>query len=146
MSKEKNSQLSDEFKKDIRENSGKKNILGTLLAFIAVLLVFGTIGVTGYELVLKPEETMQKSSEEKIESRPTETEEIKEVPREEAVVTPPATPTETVAEYTDYTVASGDSYSSIANANGMSSADLMKYNGVTTEDLQIGQVIKIPKK
>lgn len=142
MSKEAKSQLTDEFKKDIRENGSKKNILGTLLALIAIILVFGTIGVAGYELIFKPEKIVQKSADEKIESRPdakTETPKV-ETPAP-AAVAPAATPT-----FTSYTVVSGDSYSSIANANGMSSAALMKYNGVTTEDLQIGQIVKIPKQ
>jgi LysM repeat protein len=147
MSKEANSQLSDEFKKEIRDKGGKKNILGTILAIIAIVLVFGTIGIAGYELVFKPEQVEQKSADEKIESRP-ETVETPQTPAATTptptapVTTPAATP---AATSTDYTVASGDTWSSIANANGMSSASLMKYNGVTAEDLQIGQVIKIPK-
>ena len=150
MSKETNSQLTDEFKKDIRENGGKKNILGTLLALIAVILVFGTIGVAGYELIFKPEKVQHKSAEEKIESKPTQTNETPttETTTPAATTTPtPATTTTptTTATSTDYTVASGDTWSSIANANNMSSADLMKYNSATSEDLQIGQVIKIPK-
>jgi LysM repeat protein len=151
MSKEANSQLSDEFKKEIREKGGKKNILGTILAILAIVLVFGTIGVAGYELVFKPEQIQEKSANEKIESRP----ESAETPQTPAATTPapaattpttPAAPATTPAATTaTYTVASGDTWSSIANANGMSSATLMKYNNATTEDLQIGQVIKIPK-
>jgi LysM repeat protein len=143
MSKETSGQLSDEFKKEIRENGNKKNILGTLTALIAVLLVFGTIGVAGYELIFKPEKIEQKSAEEKIESRPAES--INDETPVETPVTAPA-PVAEKAPFVEYTVVSGDSYSSIANANGMSSADLMTYNGVTSEDLQIGQVIKIPNK
>lgn len=143
MSKESNNQLSDEFKNDIRDNAGKRNIFGTILALIAILLVFGTIGIAGYELIFKPEQIQQKSADEKIESRPVETVETPKV-EAPAVVTP--APVATDLGYTEYTVVSGDSYSSIANTNDMSSADLMKYNSTTTEDLQIGQVIKIPKK
>jgi len=143
MSKEAKDQLSDEFKKDIRENGAKKNILGTLTALIAILLVFGTIGVAGYELIFKPEKIQQKTADEKIESRPEEKVETPEV------VTPaptPVAPAVTQPAFTEYTVVSGDSFSSIANANSMLSSELMKYNGITTEDLQIGQIIKIPKK
>lgn len=143
MSKEAKDQLSDEFKKDIRENGAKKNILGTLTALIAILLVFGTIGVAGYELIFKPEKIQQKTADEKIESRPEEKTETPEV------VTPaptPVAPAVTQPAFIEYTVVSGDSFSSIANANSMLSSELMSYNGITTEDLQIGQVIKIPKK
>jgi len=135
--------LSDEFQKDIRENGGKRNILGTLLALLAILLVFGTIGVAGYELIFKPEQIQQKSAEDKIESKPTET---VETPKVEAPVVATPAPAATDLGYTEYAVVSGDSFSSIANTNGMSSSDLMKYNNVTSEDLQIGQIIKIPKK
>jgi LysM repeat protein len=143
MNKESKNQLSDEFKKDIHESGAKRNVLGTILAFIAIILVFGTIGVAGYELIFKPEKTQQKTSEEKIESRP---EQNVETPKAETPSPPVASPPETtVPTSTEYTVVSGDSFSSIANANGMSSADLMKYNGITSEELQIGQIIKIPK-
>ena len=149
MSKESKSQLSDEFKKDIKENGGKKNILGTILALIAIVLVFGTIGIAGYELIFKPEKVQQKSVDEKIESRPEEQIETPKVETTAPAPTPaaekPAPAATPAGTTTDYTVVSGDSYSSIANANGLSSADLMKYNNATSEDLQIGQVIKIPK-
>jgi len=145
MSKESAGQLSDEFKEDIRKNGSKKNIFGTIIALLAIIIVFGTIGVAGYELIFKPEKVVQKSADEKIESRPTE-----EIPKTTntapatTTTTPATTPTPAPA-FTNYTVASGDSYSSIANANGITSDVLMKYNGATSEDLQIGQVIKIPK-
>jgi len=145
MSKESNSQLSDEFKKDIRENGGKNNILGTLLALIAIILVFGTIGVAGYELIFKPESVEQKTANEKIESRP---ETVVETPKAETTTptpvavtpTPVATPTATAKEYT---VAEGDVLGSIANKFDTTVAKLMALNGITDENsLQIGQVIK----
>lgn len=145
MSKEINSQLSDEFKKDIRENGGKNNILGTLLALLAIVLVFGTIGVAGYELVFKPEKVQQKSANEKIESRPTE---VAETPKTETVTpapvstptAPAVTPTATAKEYT---VVEGDVLGSIATKFDTTVAKLMALNGITDENsLQIGQVIK----
>lgn len=142
MSKEYDGQLSDEFKEDIRKNGGKKNIFGTILAVIAIVIVFGTIGVAGYELIFKPEKVEQKTADEKIESRPTEDTTKTTTP---AVTTPAPTTLAPAPAFTNYTVASGDSYSSIANANGITSDVLMKYNGATSEDLQIGQVLKIPK-
>ena len=145
MNKESTSQLSDEFKKDIRENGGKKNILGTILAILAILLVFGTIGVAGYELIFKPEKVQQKSADEKIESRPSaETVVPAPAPTTPVAVTPVAVTA--TPGFTNYTVVSGDTFSSVANKNNMTSTELMKFNGSTTEDLQIGQVIKIPKK
>lgn len=149
MSNEDNNKLSDEFKNEINKSGSQKNILGTLLALLAVFLVFGTIGVAGYELIFKPETIEQKSSGEKIESRPQEDEKTETVVTQEESSEVPKAQEETKnaePEFTEYTVVSGDTYSSIANANDMSSADLMSYNGVSGEDLQIGQVIKIPKK
>lgn len=145
MSKEINSQLSDEFKKDIRENGGKNNILGTLLALLAIVLVFGTIGVAGYELVFKPEKVQQKTANEKIESRPTE---VVETPKTETVTpapvstptAPAVTPTATAKEYT---VVEGDVLGSIATKFDTTVAKLMALNGITDENsLQIGQVLK----
>lgn len=141
MNKKADDQLSEEFKTDIRENGSKKNILGTLLAIIAIVLVFGTIGIAGYELVFKPEKIQTKTADEKIESRPIEKTETP------AVQTPAPAPVPTTQPaFTEYTVVSGDSFSSIANTNGLTSAELMKYNNVTSEDLQIGQTLQIPKK
>lgn len=155
MSKAIDGQLSDEFKKDIRENNGKRNILGTLIAFIAIILVFGTLGIAGYELFFKPDASSTKTAEEKIESRPASDDSTTNTTTTTPAATTPTTTPDTTttstpeatteSEYTEYTVVSGDSYSSIANANGMSSAELMEYNDTSSEDLQIGQVIKIPK-
>ena len=143
MSKESKNQLSDEFKEDIRENGAKRNVLGTVLAFLAIVLVFGTMGIAGYELIFKPEQIQQKSADEKIESRPTET---IETPKEEtpAVVTPaPATPTVSTPTVKEYTVVEGDVLGSIANRFETTVAKLMELNGITDENsLQIGQVLK----
>jgi LysM repeat protein len=148
-------QLSDEFKKEVKESGSKKNILGTVTALIAIVLVFGTIGIATYELIFKPDKIQQKSADEKIESRPeaqvetpttgttTPSATATSTPAP-AITTPPTTTTQPT--YTNYTVVTGDTYSSIANANNLSSASLMQYNNTTSEDLQIGQVIKIPKQ
>ena len=144
------SQLSDEFKKEIKESGSKKNILGTVTALIAIVLVFGTIGVASYELIFKPDKVQQKSADEKIESRPDSAVQTPATDTTPAATTPAptaTTPSTTATTTSDtYTVVAGDTYSSIANANNLSSAELMQYNNSTSEDLQIGQVIKIPKK
>jgi hypothetical protein len=146
MSKEIKGQLSDEFEKDIREKHKSRNVLGTVLALISIVLVFGTIGVAGYELVFKPEKTLQKTADEKIESRPDPVTDTTPSANTSPVADVASSAPTVVATSTDYSVVSGDSFSSIANANSMSSADLMKYNNTTAEDLQIGQIIKIPKQ
>ncbi len=151
MSEKSESQLSDEFKKDIKEKRKNNNFLGTIIAFLAIALVFGTVGVAGYQMLFRPEAIESKSASEKIESRPAEKKEAKvETPAAPAATTPAATTpaattTTTTATETTYTVKSGDTWSTIANANGLSSAKLMEYNGTTSENLQIGQTVKIPK-
>ncbi len=146
MSKESESQLSDEFKKDIKAPHKNSNFFGTLIALIAIVLVFGTVGIAGYQMLFRPESIETKSAEEKIESRPVEKTETKtETKVETKTETKTTTPVATAEKDTSYTVKSGDTWSSIANANGMSSTKLMEYNGTTSEDLQIGQTIKVPK-
>lgn len=144
-------QLSDEFKRAIREDRGKKNILGTILAFLAVVLVFGTIGIAGYELFFKTDASTTKTADEKIESSPTAND-VAVTTNDTTAATTDTTTTDSAdastststADYTEYTVVAGDSYSSIANENDLSSTELMEYNDTTDENLQIGQVIKIP--
>ena len=107
-------------------------------------------GLTWY--YARPEVTETKSTEDKIESPP----EVTGNTTTPATTTPapttstPATttpaPTNT-AGYTNYTVKEGDTLSSIANANGLTSKQLADYNGITNADsLTIGQVLKIPPK
>ena len=149
MSKKEDSKLSDEFQKEIKESRKSKNYLGVLLALIAIVVIFGTVGVAVYQFVYKPDVVNNKSADQKIESRPEE-EVTKPVETPAPAVTPPAAttttpPVSTTTGYTNYTVKSGDTWSSIANDNNMKSTDLMTYNGATAEMLAIGQVIKIPK-
>ena len=143
MSKESKNQLSDEFKKDISENGAKRNVLGTVLALIAIVLVFGTIGVAGYELIFEPEQIQEKSADEKIESRPKETVETPKVETPAVEAPAPATPTVSTPPVKEYTVVEGDVLGSIASRFETTVAKLMELNGITDENsLQIGQVLK----
>jgi len=149
MSEKSEKELSDEFKKDIKEKRKTNNLLGTFLAFLAIILVFGTVGVAGYQMLFSPEKTENRSVSEKIESRPEEKKETPVVSPESTTPAPavvaPTTPVTTPASTSkSYLVVSGDTWSSVANANGISSTKLMEYNGTTSEDLQIGQTIKLP--
>lgn len=53
---------------------------------------------------------------------------------------------EPVEPYTTYTVKSGDNLYAIARNYGVSVSDIMNYNGLTSNLLSIGQVLKIPTK
>jgi LysM repeat protein len=148
--KDSTSDLSDEFKNEIKKSRKNRNFLGTILAFMAIVLIFGTIGIALYQLIEKPEATENKAASQKILSKPAADQKATTTTPSTpaatpATTTPAATTTTSTATTKDYTVVAGDTWSSIANANGMTSAALMKANSSTTENLQIGQVIKIPK-
>lgn len=146
---EKESDILDEFKNEVL-NRKKRSVPKILGISFLILVVFGLLGVAAYQIFYKPEQiNTPKTAEEKIENVPQDTEKPKQdTPQPTPTPTPTPTPAPTPAPtptVTDYTVQAGDTWSSIANANGMTSANLMKYNGATSESLQIGQVIKIPK-
>lgn len=145
----KNQDLFEDFKNEVfsqtKRNTGKIVLISTL-----IIIIFGMLGVASYQIFFKPEKIDDtKTASEKIESRPEIKEETstKEEPKSEVVTppTPASTPTPQPTEVS-YTVQSGDTWSSIANSNDMTSTELMKYNGASGEDLQIGQTVKIPKK
>lgn len=142
----KDDQLLDDFKKEVLTRE-KKNYLAIFGYSVLVIVIFSLLGLASYQIFFKPEAVEVKESSEKIESRPVETTQPQEEKKEEvAQQNTNQTPAEnTEPTSTDYTVQEGDTWSSIANTNGMTSAELMKYNNSSSEDLQIGQVIKIPK-
>lgn len=146
MSKENDSRLSDEFKKEIKESRKNNNLLGTFIAAIAIILVFGTVGIAGYQMIFRPDGIESKSASEKIESRPEEKKEtLPATATIPEVATTPAAPASTpAATTTTYTVLSGDVLGSIASKFSVSVAKLMQLNGITDEgSLQIGQVLKL---
>ena len=54
--------------------------------------------------------------------------------------------TSTSGNYTTYTVKSGDSFYSIAkNYPGVSAQNIMDFNGISSSNLKVGMVIKIPR-
>lgn len=50
------------------------------------------------------------------------------------------------SSYVELTVASGDTLSSIAKAAKVPWQDIMAYNGLTSENIRVGQKLKIPMK
>jgi len=151
MSKKEGSQLSDEFSKEIKESRGNKNIFGILTAIVAVILIFGTIGLASYQLFFRPEQNESKSAEEKIESSPESSEKAATTP---AATTPaattPAATTPAAANTSatqDYLVVDGDVMGSIATKFNTTVANLKTLNSITDENsLQIGQTLKVPKQ
>ena len=53
-------------------------------------------------------------------------------------------PTEQSSAYFDYTVRSGDTLWLLANRFGTTVDDIRRLNGLTGDNLQIGQVLRIP--
>ncbi len=132
----------DEFKDEIKKEAAKGDLVKKFFIPLFVFLIIG--GGVGFATwyYARPEKTVPKT-EEKIQTPPTVDETKEETP---AVVTP--TTSEPVEKKeTSYTVIEGDTLSSIANANGMTSTELATYNNITdVNSLHIGQVIKIPAK
>ena len=98
---------------------------------------------------IKISDENKKSPSDKIENQPEANNEGTQGAKPEEAPTAPApqtpAPAQPQAEYTTYVVKEGDTLSSIANANNMTSKQLMDYNGLVDITLMPGQNIKIPK-
>lgn len=132
-------------KEEIKKEAEKSDIFMKYLAPVLAFLLVGGIVSAATWYYAKPERASQKS-EEKIQTPPEVKEEPEQAPAETQPAQPaaPATPEK---KETTYTVKEGDTMSSIANANGLTSQELAAYNGITdVNSLHIGQVLKIPTK
>lgn len=143
-SKEENlKNLSTEFKDDIAEEKRSSNSFGIVMAFVFILIIFGTLAMAIYQIFYKPERLQTKTSDEKIESRPDDSEFVATTTTTLAMTTTTTTRTSTGTK--QYTVVEGDTLGAIAAKYDTTVDVLMSYNGITDEtSLQIGQVIKIP--
>lgn len=137
----------NEVKKEAERNAFAKRFLIPLVLFLILGALIGF--ATWY---YSKQESPTPPAEEKIQTPPV-VKDGEEVPAPATVtpVTPtPATVTPVApatSPATTYTVKEGDTMSSIANANGMTSAALASFNGITDPNsLQIGQVLKIPAR
>lgn len=162
MSEDKKPKLSSAIKKELQIET--KFTIGRILWPLFTILIFAFVGyylftVYGREKG-KTEVFDTKTPEEKIENRPDITDEQREKERleaeeaakkaaeaEQAATTAPAATETTTPTTTNYTVEEGDTLGAIATANGLTIAEVTAVNpGLVAENLQIGQVIKIPKK
>lgn len=132
----------DNFKEEVKKEAEKGGISKYAIAAAVFLLIGGgTAFATWY--YARPEKTVP-GSEEKIKTPPVVPPETEG--KNPETTTPATAPTTEKKEIT-YTVKEGDAMSTIANANGMTSAELAAYNGITdVNSLHIGQVLKIPVK
>lgn len=137
----------DEMKEEIKKESEKNDVLSRFLVPFFTFIIIGAItaGLTWY--YAKPERTNSQSSEEKIQTPPTPTEEPNEAQNSEKPASQATPSAETSKKEENYTIKEGDTLSSVANAYGLLSTELASYNGITDPNsLHIGQVIKIPIK
>lgn len=138
----------DNLKNAIKKEAAKSDVMSRFMIPLFTFIVIGLVaaGLTWY--YSRPELTDQKTKAEKIENAPNVKEEPQlknTTPAPAPAATTPAPAATTAA--TTYTVQSGDTMSSIANANGLTSKQLADYNAITDVDsLKIGQVLKLPPK
>ncbi len=134
----------------------KEGKLARVFMPIIVFLLLGLVIGYGTWYYQKQSETAEpKKAEEKIQTPPDVSDDSTTVggtgtdttAPTDTTTTNPDTPvsSDATADYTMYTVKSGDTLSGIANDHDMTSSELAKYNGLKdAESLQIGQKIKIP--
>jgi len=143
----KEGEYSDELKKELEELH-KFKWSHVLWPIVSIFLISGLLFYVYKTYIIRSTNSVidRKSPAEKIQSKPDET---REEPQEEAK---PAVKTEeeakpVVALTEDYTVKEGDTLGAIGTSKGVTIDEILKVNpGLTPETLQIGQVIKIPKK
>lgn len=159
MSEDKKPKLSNAIKKELQIET--KLTVGRVLWPIFTIIIFLLASFYLFKVYTKGKGTSAimetRSPEEKIESKPDITQEQldKEKADAEAAAKAAATPTPATTApatttpaptTTDYTVKDGDTLSGIAATIGISSSDIIAINpGLVAEELQVGQVIKIPK-
>lgn len=138
--------LHEELKKHSKKDR-KRRIIANSLVILTVLVFVILAKVFIFKGDIKISDDNKKSPSEKIESQPEVKDEgAKETKPEETPAAPtPASPAPAQTEFTTYVVKEGDTLSSIANANNMTSKQLMDYNGIVDPTLMPGQNIKIPK-
>lgn len=148
----KNPKLSNSLQEDLKKHSKKdkkRRIIANvvLVSFIVVFVVLAKIYIFKGDIKISDQDT--KAPNEKIENQPeSKTEgaaDTAQKPAETPATTTTAPPAPAKSEEV-YVVKEGDTMSSIANANGMTSKQLMDYNGIVDPaSLMPGQNIKIPK-
>jgi len=153
MAKKVNGSLSSEFKEDIKKSrNGLNGIFNVIIAFLTIILIFGTVGMAVYQMLYKSTNVENKTAEEKIESRPKEeavevvtTPVPTAIPVPVATATPAPTSEPVVTKSGQYTVVAGDVLGTIATKYNTTVAKLKELNSITDENsLQIGDVIKVP--
>lgn len=146
-------QLSTSLSEDLKKHSNndkKRRIVAnvSVVLVIAIFVILAKVYVFKGDIKINSEQT--KSPSEKIENQPAADDSKAPAPAAATPAAPaPATPAPAPAAdsgYTTYVIKEGDTLSTIANSNGMTSKQLMDYNGIVDPASIIpGQSIKIPK-
>jgi len=149
------STLNEELKKHSKKEHTRR-IITYSVVFTALIVFVVLAKIFVFKGNIRISETEEKSPSEKIETVPATTVETEKKPETKPTeTTTPASPAPAPAPaptpapeqgYTTYVVKEGDTLSQIANANGMTSKELMDYNSLVDPELMPGQNLKIPKK
>ncbi len=146
--------LSNNLVEELKSQSSKdkkRRIIANVvvISVIVVFVVLAKLYVFKGNIKINDEST--KAPGEKIQNQPEVKDDSKAetktpVPAAPATATPaPAPKTTTTPSETMYVIKEGDTLSGIANANGMTSKQLMDYNGIVDPaSITPGQSIKIP--
>lgn len=136
--------LNEELKNHSKKDRKRRIIANSFVVLtIVVFVVLAKVFIFKGDIKISDEN--KKAPNEKIESQPDVNEEKTQETKPTETPVAPQTPAQTEPGYTTYVVKEGDTLSSIANANNMTSKQLMDYNGIVDPTLMPGQNIKIPK-
>ncbi len=143
--------LHEELKKDTKGDKKRRIISrGLIILAVIVFAVLAKVFIFKGNIKINDQET--KSPSQKIENqpqvaKPSTSETPPAAPNSQPAASPAPAPSQPASPgYTTYVVKEGDTLSGIANANGMTSAQLMSYNGLTDPNsIQPGDQLKIPK-
>lgn len=143
----------ENFKQEVKKEAQKGKAMRVLMPIVFFVLLGSIVGSATWYYQRAGQQKDIKNVEEKIQTPPVISDEEvdkkidstkeEEDSTQDTKETPPSSP----VDYTEYTVKSGDTLSGIANDNNLTSSELAKFNNISNpESLQIGQVLKIPKK
>jgi len=140
--------LSEDLKKHSKKDRNRRLLANVAIVFIVIVFVI-LAKVYVFKGDIKINDQQAKTPSEKIENTPKEDkkEEASQTAKEPSPAPAPAPPPPAEDKgYTTYVIKEGDTLSGIANANGMTSKQLMDYNGIVDPaSILPGQSIKIPK-
>lgn len=146
--------LSTSLVEDMKKQSGKdkkRRIIANVVVVLCIVVFVVLAKLYVFKGSIKINDESTRAPGEKIENQPevkdesTKAAETKTLAPATATAPAPAAPAPAKKSETTYVIKEGDTLSGIANANGMTSKQLMDYNGIVDPaSITPGQSIKIP--